>query len=150
MQCFSCNSVNFYHIHALIIAGEHSLGLSLSAGDLLSDSVHIGGSLLGEGLSVGNGGTVLGLEVNFTNELGALQLDEAVSDALSGNESVSLSAGSESLLSTVVLSESVDSDLLSHVELIGNGGSSNVEPVWVVWTEILEASSFIVVGPLII
>jgi hypothetical protein len=38
---------------------------------------------------------------------------------------------------------------LSHVELIGNGGSSNVKPVWVIWGEILHATGLVVVGPLI-
>ena len=119
----------------------------MSVGDLSGNSVHIGGSFLGEGLSIWNGGAVL-LEVHFSNKLGFLQLDEAVSDAFSSDESVLLSAGSVSLLGAVVLSESVDSDLLSHVELVSDGGSSNVKPVWIVWGEILEASSLIVVGPL--
>lgn len=87
--------------------------------------------------------------MHLSNELGLLEFDEAVSDALSSDESMSLGAGSESLLSTVVLSEGVDSDLLSHVELIGNGGSSNVKPVWVIWGEILHATGLVVVGPLI-
>ena len=126
-----------------------SLGLSGSVGDLSGDSVHIGGSLLGEGLSIWNGVAVLGLVVHLSDKLSLFELDEAVSDALSGDESVSLSAGSVSLFSTVVLSEGVDSDLLSHVELIGNGGSSNVKPVWVIWGKILVASSLVVVGPLL-
>ena len=117
-------------------------------GDFSSDSVHIGGSLLGEGLSIWNGVSVLGLVVHLSDKLSLLELDEAVSDALSGDKSVSLSAGSESLLGSVVLSEGVDSDLLSHVELIGNGGSSDVKPVWIIWGEILHATGLIVVGPL--
>ena len=86
--------------------------------------------------------------MHLSNKLSLLELDEAVSDALSSDKSVFLSAGSVSLLGAVVLSESVDSDLLSHVELVSDGGSSNVKPVWIVWGEILEASSLIVVGPL--
>ena len=43
-----------------------------------------------------------------------------------------LSSGSSSLLASVVLSEGVDSDLASHVELVGDGGSSDVEPVLIV------------------
>jgi hypothetical protein len=125
-----------------------SLGLSVSIGDLSSDSVHVGGSLLGEGLTVWHGVSVLGFVVHFADELSLFELNEAVSDAFTSNDSSVFSAGSVSLLSTVVLSEGVDSDLLSHVELIGNGGSSNVEPVWIIWGEILVASSFIVVGPL--
>lgn len=56
--------------------------------------------------------------------------------------------GSVSLVGTVVLSEGVDSNLTSHVELVGNGGSSNVEPVLVVWGQVLVAGSLIVSGPL--
>ena len=52
------------------------------------------------------------------------------------------------LVATVVLSEGVDSDSSSDVQLVGDGGSSNVKPVWVVWSEILETSSLIVGGPL--
>ena len=127
---------------------SYSLCLSGSVGDFSSDSVHIGGSLLGEGLSIWNGVSVLGLVVHLSDKLSLLELDEAVSDALSGDKSVSLSAGSESLLGSVVLSEGVDSNLLSHVELIGNGGSSDVKPVWIIWGEILHATGLIVVGPL--
>lgn len=128
---------------------DSSLALSVLVGDLSSDSVHVGGSLLGQGLAIWNGDAVLGLVVHLADELSLLQLDEAVSDALSGDESVVLSAGSVSLLSTVVLSEGVDSDLLSHVELVSNGGSSNVKPVWIIWGEVLVASGLIVVGPLL-
>lgn len=126
----------------------HSLGLSASVGDLSGNSVHVGGSLLGEGLSGLDGVSILGFVVHLSYELSLLKLDKAVSDALSGDKSMFLSAGSESLLGTVVLSEGVDSDLLSHVELVSNGGSSDVKPVWIVWGEILHASGFIVVGPL--
>ena len=121
----------------------------MSVGNLSGDSIHVGGSLLGESLSIWNGVAILGLVVHFSNKLSLLQLNQAVSDAFSGGLSVMLGEGSLSLLSTVVLSESVDSDLLSHVQLVGNGGSSNVKPVWVIWGEVSEASSLRVVGPLL-
>ena len=92
--------------------------------------------------------SVFVLVVHLSDKGGSLELDEAVSDALTGGESGVLSAGSVSLLSRVVLSEGVDSDLLSHVELVGNGGSSNVKPVWVIRGKILVASSLVVSGPL--
>ena len=57
-------------------------------------------------------------------------------------------AGSASLFTTVVLSEGVDSNLSSHVELVGDGGSSDVKPVLIVRSEILETGCFIVDGPL--
>ena len=59
-----------------------------------------------------------------------------------------LGASTVSLLGSVVFSEGVDSNLSSHVELIGDGGSSDVKPVWVVWGEVLETGCFIVDGPL--
>lgn len=64
--------------------------------------------------------------MHLSNELSLFELNEAVSDALSGDKSMSLGAGSVSLLSTVVLSEGVDTDLLSHVQLVSNRGSSDV------------------------
>jgi hypothetical protein len=57
-------------------------------------------------------------------------------------------ACSVSLLLTIVLSEGVDSDLSSHVKLIGDGGSSNVKPVLIIRSKILETSGFIEDGPL--
>ena len=117
-------------------------------GDLGGDSVHVGGTLLGEGLTVGDGGSVLLLVGDGSNETSLLQFGEAVSDALSSCDSGSLSAGSVSLFSSVVLSEGVHSDPTSHVELVGNGRSPHVEPVWIVWGEVLETGGFIVSGPL--
>jgi hypothetical protein len=144
----SISQTKLTHATYLIIASANSLGLSVSVGDLSSDSVHVGGSLLGEGLAVWYGVSVLGFVVHLADELSLFELNEAVSNAFTSDDSALLFAGSVSLLSTVVLSEGVDSDLLSHVELIGNGGSSNVKPVWVIRSEILVASCFIVVGPL--
>ena len=92
--------------------------------------------------------SVLVFVEHLTDEGSFFELDEAVSDALTGGESRVLGAGSVSLLSRVVLSEGVDSDFLSHVELVSNGGSSNVKPVWVIRGEILVASSLVVDGPL--
>ena len=78
-----------------------------------------------------------------------LQLNKAVSDALTGGESAVLGACSVSLLLGVVLSESVDTDLASHVELISNGGGSDIQPVWIIRSQILVTRCFIVGGPLI-
>lgn len=60
-----------------------------------------------------------------------------------------LGAGTHSLGGGVVLSEGVDSNLTSHVELVGDGGSSDVKPVGVRRSEVLEASGLIVNGPLL-
>ena len=92
--------------------------------------------------------TLVVLVRNLANEAGLLEFDEAVSDALSSCQSVVLGVCSVVLVATVVLYEGVDSDSSSDVQLVGDGGSSNVKPVWVVWSEILETSSLIVGGPL--
>lgn len=76
------------------------------------------------------------------------QLNEAVSDALTSCQSGVLGADTPYLLCGVVLSEGVDSDLASHVKLVGDGGSSDVEPVRVQWSEVLVACGFIVIRPL--
>merc|ERR1740117_129264 len=117
-------------------------------GDLGSNSVHVGSTLLGEGLSDDGASSFFGFVRDFTNEGCSLEFNKNVSDAFSGGESAVLGAGSVSLLGSVVLSEGGDSNLSSHVELVGDGGSSDVEPVWVVWGEVLETGCFIVNGPL--
>jgi len=117
-------------------------------GNLRSNSVHIGGSLLGQSLSVDGVGAIIVFEGNLSNETSLLQFDEAVSDALSSGNSGSFGAGSVSLFLTVVLSESVDSNGTSHVELVCDGGSSNVKPVGIIWSKILVTGGLIVIGPL--
>ena len=115
---------------------------------MVGNSVHVGGSSLGEGLSVADELTVGVLVLEFADELGSLELNETVSDALSGGDSGVLSADSVSLLLGVVLSEGVDSDGLSHVELVGHGGGPDVEPVGVIGGKVLGAGSLVVGGPL--
>ena len=126
----------------------YSLLGSLGLDDLGGDSVHIGGSLLGEGLSIVDELSVGVFVLELSDELGLLELNEAVSNALSGGESGVLWHNSSSLLLGVVLSEGVDTDSSSHVELVGDGGSSGVKPVRVVWGEVLGAGGLIVSGPL--
>ena len=92
---------------------------------------------------------VLVLKAHLANKLGVLELDEAVSDALTGSLSGVLRACSHSLLLGVVLSEGVDTDLAAHVQLVSDRGGTDVEPVWVVWRQVLVAGGFIVGGPLI-
>ena len=125
-----------------------SLSGSLGLDNLEGNSVHVGGSSLGEGLAGDDSGSVSGLVSELTDELGLLELHEAVSDALSGGESVVLRLDTSSLFLGVVLSKGVDSNLLSHVELVGNGGSSGVEPVGVIGGKVLGAGSLVVSGPL--
>ncbi len=56
--------------------------------------------------------------------------------------------GPISLVSSVVRSEGRDADLASDVELVGDGGSSGVEPVGVVGGEVLGAGGLYVSNPL--
>lgn len=123
--------------------------LLLLLGDLRSNSIHISLTLLCQSLAHQCLISILVLEAHLANELGTLELLEAVSDALAGGESAVLGAGAVPLLLGVVLSEGVDTDLAAHVELVGHGGSADVEPVLVDWRQVLVASSFIVGGPLI-
>ena len=127
--------------------GSLVLGL-VALDDLGSNSVHVSDTSLGEGLSADDGGSVLALVGHLSDELGSLELLKTVSDALSSGESVVLLVDSSSLSGRVVLSEGVDSDGPSHVELVGNGGSSDVDPVAVIRSKILEAGGLIVGGPL--
>jgi len=71
-----------------------------------------------------------------------------VADDLTGRLSAVLGAGTVSLLGAVVLAEGVDTRSLAHVELVGNGGSADVEPVSVVRREILLGAGLIIGGPL--
>ena len=59
-----------------------------------------------------------------------------------------LGVGSVSLVGSVVLSQSVDSNLASHVELIGDGSSSDVEPVIIVGGEVFGTGRLLVCLPL--
>lgn len=68
-------------------------------GDLGGDSVHVGCSLLGQGLSVCGAGALVVLVRDLANKTGFLEFNEAVSDALSGSESVVLGVGTVVLVS---------------------------------------------------
>ena len=116
--------------------------------DLGSNSVHVGGSFLGKSFTNDEVLTIFILVGDLSDEGSSLELDENVSDGFTSGESGVLGAGTVSLLGTVVLSEGVDSNLSSHVELVGDGGSSDVKPVWVIRSEVLETGSFVVDSPL--
>jgi len=117
--------------------------LSLLLGNFGGDSIHIGLTLLGESLTHQCLVAVLVLKAHLANELSVLELDEAVSDALACSLSGVLGASTISLLRGVMLSEGVDTDLSAHVELVGNRGSTDVQPVWVIWRQVLVARGFI-------
>lgn len=113
-----------------------------------SDSIHVSGSFLCQSLSSGLLGAVLSLVLDLADETGLLELLEAVSDDLAGALVVLGRANAVSLLATVVGLEGGDTDLASDVELVGDGGSSGVEPVLIVGSEVLVASGLDVLGPL--
>jgi len=48
---------------------------------------------------------------------------------------------------TEVLAESLDTDLLPHVELVADGSGAHVEPVWAEWVQLLVACSLHGHGP---
>ena len=87
-------------------------------------------------------------ELGLADETGLLEFDEAVADVLTSGLGEVLSAGSDSLVATVVLAEGVDTGSLAHVELVGNGGGTDVKPVIIVGSELASAGSLGVLGPL--
>ena len=115
---------------SLLNSMERSLLLFLDS--LGSNAVHVHSSLLGEGLAHGDGLTVSRIQSGGANEASLLEHLEAEADVLSTGLAVVLGLGSTSHLGAVVLSESLDSSLFSHVELVGDGGGTSVEPVGIV------------------
>ena len=113
-------------------------------GDLGGNSVHVSDTLLGKRFT--NDNTI---NLDGTNKTVGFEFLEAVSDDLTGGHGGMLGLGTVSLGGRVVLSELVDTDSRSHVGLVSNGGGSDVKPVIVVWSEILETGSLIVGNPLL-
>ena len=119
----------------------------LGVGD--NKTVHVHNSFFGQTLAHSDRSSIDGgFEFGSSNETSGLKLGKAVADNLSCGHSGVLSLGSISLLSSEVLAESLDSNLLSHVELVADSGSTDVEPVLVVRRELLKACSLSVLGPL--
>ena len=56
---------------------------------------------------------------------------------------------SVSLLATIVGSQGGEANFASDVELVGDGGGSDIEPVAVIGSKILEAGSLHIGGPLL-
>ena len=59
------------------------------------------------------------------------------------------SRGVTRVLSSEVLAESLDTNLLSHVELVTDGSSADEKPVVVVRAKLLVASGLNCLGPLL-
>ena len=123
------------------------LSLLQVLGNLGGDSVHVGLSLLGEGLTDAVWLSSVVLNGDLTDESSSLELLERVSDALSGGLSEMLGSGSVVLLLGVVRSELVDSDSSSHVELVSDRGSSNEKPVIIIRSEVLGLGGLVVGSP---
>lgn len=114
-----------------------------------NETVHVHDSLLGQTLAHSDGSVVNGrLELGGSNKSSRLKLSKAVANDLTSSELAVLSLGSISLLGSIVLTEALDSNLLSHVELVANRGSTDIEPVLRVWRELFLASSLNVLSPL--
>ena len=127
----------------------NSLGGLLLAELLDCNAVHVHGALLGQALAHGDAAALLGLVLGLTDEATLLKLVEAVADVLTSSHLGDLLSCSTTGLATEVLAESLDTDLLSHVELVANGGSAHVEPVVVERVQLLVESCLDGHGPLL-
>ena len=116
---------------------------------LSSDSVHIHDALLGERLAHSDGGTFLRLVLSLANEASLLKLLKAVADVFAAGEAGVLHGSMTRVFSSEVLTESLDTDLLSHVKLVANSSSAGEKPVVVVRAELLVASGLNCLGPLL-
>lgn len=114
-----------------------------------SDSVHIHDALLGESLAHGDGRAFLRLVLGLSDEASLLELLEAVADVLASSLARFLNLGAAVSLASEVLAEPVDASLLSHVELVADGGGAGVEPVVIERGEFLVASGLNGLGPLL-
>lgn len=104
---------------------------------------------MSEGLSDGDGVSIVVLEGNSGEDSLGSELVDAVADVLTGRGGDVGLADTISLFTTVMSSHSVDTDLLSHVDLVCNGGGTDVEPVSIIGSEFLADTGFDVVSPLI-
>ena len=124
--------------------------LALSLAELLDgDAVHVHGALLGQALAHGDAATLLRLVLGLANEAHLLELLKAVADVLSSGHAVMLGLDTAASLATEVLTEALDATLLSHVELVADGGRAGVEPVVVKGSELAIAGSLNVFAPLL-
>lgn len=112
------------------------------------ETVHVHDTLLGQTLAHGHRDTFVGLEFGSANKSHGLELVEAVANALSTGEGFVVLSGTISLVSSIVSAESLNSNLLSDVELVGEGGGAGIKPVLGVWGELFETGSLNVLGPL--
>jgi hypothetical protein len=117
--------------------------------DVGGNSVHVGGTLLGEGFSNNDLDTFVRDVLGGADETGSLKLDKAVANVLTGSLTGVLGSSSVVLVATVMLTEGLDTNLSSHVELVSDGGSTVVEPVITIGSEFLEAAGLGMASPLV-
>ena len=70
-----------------------------------------------------------------------LELLETVADVLSSSLSGDFFSDTTACSATVVLAETLDADLLSHVELVADRCCAGVNPVVIKWVKLLVAGS---------
>lgn len=84
--------------------------------DLGSDSVHVSNTFGGKGLAHSDFRAILfRFELDFANEASFLKLDEAEANVFACSLSEVFRAGAVILVSTIVFSETINTDLLSDV-----------------------------------
>ena len=124
--------------------------LSLSFAELLDgDAVHVHGALLGQALAHGDAAALIRLVLGLADEAGLLELFEAVADVLTSGLLGDFLLGTAASLATVVLTKSLHSNLLSHVELVANRSCARIEPIIVQGVQLLIAGSLNGLGPLL-
>ena len=122
---------------------------SLLLADSSGNAIHIGDTLLGQGLSESNAVAIFSLEVDVSDQATSEEGLEAVADVLSSSHARCLSLGASAVLGSIVPSETLgSSSLMPHVELIGNASGTVVQPVIVLRWQFLLASSLNVGAPL--
>ena len=112
------------------------------------NSIHVSDSLLGQSLSRNLLSSIFTLILDNSNQSSIFELLKAVPDDLTRALLVVRRSDSIAALSSVVGSQSADSDLSSDVQLVGHRSGSGVQPVGVIGLEVLEASSLGVADPL--
>ena len=133
-------------LHAKKIRIRSSVLLLFS--NLGGNTIHVSYSLFSKGLAHDNFLTII-LILGDTNKSGCLKLDQTVSDVFSCGLSSVFSSGAIAVGATIVLAKTLNSNLLSHVDLVSNAGCAGVKPIIVLRSKFLEASSLYVCLPLL-
>ena len=115
-----------------------------------SDAVHIGDTLFGESLAKNEVFVIFDLQLDASDQSDRLEFVQAVANVFTSSHARDLSLGASAVLGSVVPSEVLDAAASSlHVELVGNAGSTVVEPVISLRWQFLLTSSLNVGAPLL-